>query len=133
MMAFNLKAAEYFIQKDQFQMKKTLDERYGYPSDTLVEEFQKEIEKIEKMASYSDFLKVVKWDTVVRGTFSLCGRFNDAKVDSDNRGYTRKPRITKDWGKIRTLNNVVPIMDHISNVWESDSGTTDTTEAGSAV
>lgn len=109
MMAFNFKAAEYFIktnQQDRLDMKHALDQNYGFPSEEMILDFQKEIDRIEKLSNYTDYLKLVQWDSIIRGTFSLCQRFNDAKEISNRRGYTKvDPTQTtaaaKDWTKIR--------------------------------
>jgi ubiquitin-protein ligase len=92
MMAFNVKAAQYFIKSSDAstigEIKKTLDQTYGYPDDIVVKNFQKEINNIEAINNYASFLKVVEWDHDIRGTFSLCGKFNDGKRASELQGYT---------------------------------------------
>ena len=103
MLAFNLKAAEYFVKVDA---KKKLDENYGYPTEKIVLDFQKEINVIEEIADYSTFLKLVRWNSIIRGTNSLCVRFNEAKKLSDEQGYTKPPRRENDWNRIRDRRGV---------------------------
>ena len=72
------------------KVKKILDQRYGFPPQTIVDQFQDVIQKIHSVSNYKIFLKVVKWDRYIKNPRDLCKQLFIAKKISEIQGYTGK-------------------------------------------
>ncbi|CAF3396419.1 unnamed protein product [Rotaria socialis] len=85
LLVFNLEMAATFIHSD---VKQHLDRSYGYPPDTIVENFQERLKAIKAMNVYSDFVKAIKMDTVIKSPNDMIDLLIRSIRVSNQQGYT---------------------------------------------
>ena len=70
-----------------------LDQRYGYPPDVIVENFQQKLKAIKTLDRYSEFVKAIKMDDTIKTSEDMIKLIERSVEISDKQGYT-KPRST---------------------------------------
>ncbi|CAF1484638.1 unnamed protein product [Rotaria sordida] len=85
LLVFNLEIATTFIFSG---VKQHLDRSYGYPPDIVVENFQQRLKAIKSMNQYSDFVKAIKMDTIIKSPKDMIDLLIRSIKISNKQGYT---------------------------------------------
>ncbi|CAF0983473.1 unnamed protein product [Adineta ricciae] len=86
LLVFNLQMAQTFIVPD---VKRRLDRRYGYPPDTIVENFQQKLKAIKTLDRYSEFVKAIRMDDTIKTPKDVINLIERSVEISDKQGYTK--------------------------------------------
>jgi len=65
-----------------------LDRSYGYPPNNVVEKFQQRLKAIKTLDRYSDFVKAIKMDNVIKAPEDMINLIKRSIEISNKQGYT---------------------------------------------
>ncbi|UJR20458.1 hypothetical protein I4U23_023587 [Adineta vaga] len=85
LLVFNLEMAQTFIFSG---VKKHLDRCYGYPPNSVVENFQQRLKAIKALYKYSEFVKAIKMDDKIQSPEDLIALILRSVEISNKQGYT---------------------------------------------
>lgn len=66
-----------------------MDRRYGYPPDAVVENFQQQLKTIKTLDRYSEFVKAIKMNDIIKTPEDMINLIKRSVEISDKQGYTR--------------------------------------------
>jgi hypothetical protein len=79
----------FFTSQKNFFRFRLLDRSFGYPPDSVVEKFQQRLKEIKKLDRYSDFLRAIQLDNVIKSPEDMTRMIQSSIRISNQQGYTR--------------------------------------------
>jgi len=72
-----------------------LDRSYGYPPNVIIEKFQQRLKIIKNLDRYSDFVKAIKIDNMIKTPEDMINLIKRSVEISNKQGYTNILSITE--------------------------------------